>query len=173
MKQVLVAAGALMFAAACNPGAYPVDVFKEMHYQGSQRRLEPDRVNAPDAAVSTRGGRPAYTYDEAEGLPNPLERNAQTLTQARQLYGANCAMCHGVDGRGHGPVAESFQRARDTGLAPVPPVDLTGDRVRARLDGQLYWIVTNGLGNMPAFRALLTEDDVWAVVHFIRMVQGA
>jgi mono/diheme cytochrome c family protein len=50
----------------------------------------------------------------------------------------------------------------------VRPVDFRSDRVRNRMDGQLFWIVANGLGNMPAFRDLLSEKDLWTVVLFVR-----
>lgn len=37
-------------------------------------------------------------------------------TSGKQMYGNYCAPCHGVDGRGHGPVAPALK---------TPPTDLT------------------------------------------------
>jgi mono/diheme cytochrome c family protein len=51
-------------------------------------------------------------------------------------------------------------------------VDFGSDRVRGRTDGQLFWIIANGLGNMPAFRDLLSERDLWMVVLFVRQAAG-
>ena len=68
------------FATACKPGAYPVDAFNEMHYQPSQRRLEPDRLAPPPDAVPITGAAPDYTFDEATGLQNPIVRSPQDLT---------------------------------------------------------------------------------------------
>lgn len=161
---------AALITGGCNPGAYPIDIFPEMHYQPSQRLLEPDRLAPPADAVPVTGGRPEYTYDEAAGLTNPVPRNAETLAGARLLYDVNCAVCHGADGRGQGAMAEYYARARAT--AVLPPTDLASDRVRNRTDGELYWLVTHGIGNMPPFRQLLTEEQTWLVVHFIRDVQG-
>jgi len=45
-------------------------------------------------------------------------------------------------------------------------------RVRSRTDGQLYWIISHGLGNMPAFQSELTSDQLWSVVTFIRSQAG-
>jgi mono/diheme cytochrome c family protein len=160
----VLAAAAL---AACNPGAYPVDIFKEMHYQPSQRRLEPERLAPPDDAVPVTGGQPDYTFDEAASLVNPTGADAQSLARGREVYRVNCAACHGMDGHARTPVADRFRSA-----GAVAPVDFTSARVRARTDGQLYWIVTNGLGNMPPFRHLLTGDDVWLAVRVIRGFQG-
>jgi mono/diheme cytochrome c family protein len=159
-------AGMALLLTACNPGSYAVDIFPEMHYQPSHRRLEPDRRAPPDDAVPVTGGRPRHTFEQAAGLPNPAPRSQETLQRARQVYAVNCGMCHGADGRGQSLVAGYFRAA-----GQVPPVDFAGDRVRGRSDGQLYWIVINGLGNMPPFDDLLDEADIWALVHLIREVQ--
>ena len=50
----------------------------------------------------------------------------------------------------------------------VAPVAFTAARVRNRTDGQLYWIIDHGLGNMPAFNGRLTSDELWSVVAFVR-----
>jgi mono/diheme cytochrome c family protein len=160
-------AAAVAVLAGCNPGAYPVDIFPEMHYQAAYRRLEPERLAPPPDAVPITGGRPTLTYAEASGLANPVARTAATLARAREVYGVNCAMCHGADGRGQSVVGEHFARA-----GAVPPVDLASVRVRARGDGELYWLTANGIGNMPPFGDLLTESELWGLVHFIRDVQG-
>ena len=44
--------------------------------------------------------------------------------------------------------------------------------VRERSDGQLYWLIVNGIGNMPPFHDLLTEEEVWGLVGYVRSVQG-
>ena len=166
-RLVLGAAGLACALVACTPGAYPADVFTEMHYQRSQRRLEPDRKTAPPDAVPVSGGRAVYSYDEAGAQPNPIVRSPETLQHASDIYAVNCAMCHGAAGDGRGPMAQYFTRA-----GTVPPADLTAAPTRGRADGQLAWIVTYGLGNMPAFRALLSEADTWSAVLYIRELQA-
>ncbi|MBI4491336.1 MAG: cytochrome c [Chloroflexi bacterium] len=183
-----IAALALL-AAACTSGQYPLDLFPEMHYQASQRRLEPDRLAPPEGAVPFQGrssgpelygptsaatpapaervAQPALTFTEAATLQNPVPRTPDTMERARQVFRVNCALCHGQDGHGQSVVAQYFAQA-----GFVPPVDFASQRVRARADGQLYWIVTNGLGNMPPFANLLAEEERWMVVYVIREVQG-
>lgn len=162
-------AGALVAVAACTPGQYPLDTMPEMHYQESQRRLEPERRSPPEGAVPVGGARPDYTFVQASTLESPLTPDSQTLARGAQVYATNCTVCHGVRGRGDGPVAAYYAHSPATTL---PPTDLTGARVRARTDGELYWILTYGLGNMPPYRDLLTQTDTWAVVHFIRSLGG-
>jgi mono/diheme cytochrome c family protein len=138
-----------------------------MHYQPSQRLLEPERLAPAEGAVPIGGARPALTFEQAGGLQNRVPRDDQTLERARRVYAVNCAACHGRNGDGQSVVADHFARANF-----VPPVDFASPRVQARTDGQLYWIVANGLGNMPPFGDLLSEQDLWTVVYFIREVQG-
>jgi Cytochrome C oxidase, cbb3-type, subunit III len=161
----LLAVCSLALLAACGPTSYPADVFPEMHYQSSARRLEPQRQAPPSDAVPVEGSTPHLSFDEATDLTNPVPRTPDTLAQSRELARVNCSACHGAGGHGDGPVAHYF--------SPVPPVDFRSDRVRSRTDGQVFWIVANGLGNMPAFRALLTEQELWTVVHFVRDAGGS
>lgn len=202
--------GALALSG-CYQGSYPVDYFREMHYQESQRPMEAQRLSPPDGAVPRTGGRPQITFADARTLQNPVRGPAQPLsaaaTQARQRFRAsteimsqtriaeqlrselqaagvtgaiqqqiadteisfrtNCAICHGGTGNG-----QSFVQQRFTNAKVVAPADLTASRVRSRSDGELYWIVNNGIGNMPPFRELLTEDQIWGLVLQIRDLQG-
>jgi cytochrome c553 len=149
-----------LLAAACGPTTYPADVFPEMHYEPSVRRLEPRRPSPPADAVPINGSTPHLSFDDASSLSNPLAATPAELQRARDLARVNCSACHGADGHGQGPVAGYF--------SPVRPVDFRSDRVRTRSDGQLFWIIANGLGNMPPFRSLLSEQELWTVVLFIR-----
>jgi mono/diheme cytochrome c family protein len=149
-----------LIVAGCGPTSYPADVFPEMHYQPSVRRLEPQRLSPPADAVPVNGSTPRLSFDDASSLSNPVAATVDALQRAHDLARVNCSACHGVDGHGQGPVAGYF--------TPVRPVDFRSDRVRSRSDGQLFWIVANGLGNMPAFRDLLSEQDLWTLVLFIR-----
>ncbi len=152
----------LLTLVGCNPGPYPTDIYPEMHYSSVQRRGEPTRLSPGSDAVPVSGGRPRYSFAEAAALVPPASTSANGIT----VYAVNCAMCHGADGHGHSVVGDQFAAA-----GTVPPVDLTGDRVRQRTDGQLWWLIANGIGNMPAFSSLLTEDEMWALVRSIRALQ--
>jgi mono/diheme cytochrome c family protein len=163
----LFVTGALVIlaAAACGPTTYPADVFPEMHYQPAARRLEPPREAPPEDAVPITGSTPNLSFDDAAQLQNPVQNAPDTLQRAQRLAQVNCSACHGSDGHGQGPVARYF--------SPVQPVDFRSDRVRRRTDGQLFWIIANGLGNMPAFRDLLAEQELWTVVLWVRQSGGS
>ena len=171
---LLLAGAALTLLGGCNgAGAYPIDLFQEMHYQPSQRLQEPDRMSPPAGAVPHSDGlnrpvapRMSYTFEDARDLRNPLAR-AQGLDAGKQVYTVNCAVCHGPAGRADSHVAQRLAASQ----APKP-VDFTEARAKNRTDGQLFWLISNGVGNMPPFGTLLTENERWAVVHVIRDFQG-
>ena len=179
---VLVSLSVLVFAAACSStNTYPIDFFSEMHYQKSFRAGEPPRLDSPPGAGPITGGEPAYTFEEARDLENPLAGDPQARERGARLFAVNCAVCHGPEGRGDGRMA-ALWRARQ---GAVPPADLTSSVVANRTDGELYWIITNGftspenqvqypggLTNMPAFGKLLTPEERWALVSYIRQLQG-
>ncbi len=179
---LLASLGLLVVAAACNStNTYPIDFFSEMHYQKSYRSQEPPRLDTPAGAVPITGGEVAYTFEEARDLTNPLAGDPQARERGAQLYAVNCVVCHGAQGRGDGRMAALWA----TQPGAVPPADLTSAVVAGRTDGELYWILTNGytspqqqvqypggLTNMPAFGKLLTPEERWALVTYIRQLQG-
>jgi len=96
------------------------------------------------------------------GAVNPLAATADNVERGRRAFGAYCTVCHGLDGRATGvPFA----------LAMSPPVpSLASPEVQAYSDGQLHWVVENGLfpSGMPASRSLLSDEEMWRIVVFLR-----
>ena len=166
-RRLLALVPLVLLLSSCNPGAYPIDIFPEMHYQISQRRLEPNRLAPPRESIPTTGRTPQRTFAESRDVANPVQRNAQTSRRVGPLYTQNCAMCHGVNGDGQSVVATHFRSNNR-----VPPVDLRAQRVASRTDGELHWIITNGLGGMPPFGSLLSDEERWLLVQSIRDFQG-
>ena len=95
---------------------------------------------------------------------NPLAPSAEVLREGFAHYKENCVACHGAPGV---DAAELGQ-----GLNPPAP-DLTLPRVQARPDGQIFWIVSNGIRmtGMPAFSPTHKPDEIWKVVAFVRHLE--
>lgn len=79
-------------------------------------------------------------------------------------FEAGCAYCHGAPDRPVSAVA---------GAMLPPPPDLA-DEVGHWNDGELFWIVRHGVKytGMPAWPAAGRDDEVWAVVAFLRRLPG-
>jgi mono/diheme cytochrome c family protein len=92
---------------------------------------------------------------------NPVAASPETLARALRGYREMCVVCHGAPGVDPSEIGE--------GLNPPAP-DLTLPRVQARTDGELYWIVSNGIRmtGMPAFGPTHKEEAIWRMVAFVR-----
>ncbi len=166
-RLVGLAFGAAMLAlAGCSTGAYPVDIFAEMHYQHSFRRLEPPVILPPSDSVPTVGRAPQYTEAQAASLANPVPASPENLQRAAAIYKMDCVACHGPEGKGNGIIASYFKAAN-----VATPSDYTSDTIRQRTDGQLYYATTNGVRQMPRFGPLLSEEERWLLVHHIHELQ--
>jgi cytochrome c553 len=89
----------------------------------------------------------------------PLDRPDLVALGAGHFHGG-CAFCHGAPGMPAGPV---------TGSMLPPPPDLA-TQMRPWRDRELFWIVKHGIKytGMPAWPAQRRDDEVWAVVAFLR-----
>ena len=95
---------------------------------------------------------------------NPTTPTTQTLLQARESYTGSCSQCHGTSGNTQGAFGQtSFP----------PATDLGGQSARNLSDGEMFYIIKNGLGftPMPAFKEQYTDTEIWNMVNFIRMLQ--
>jgi S-disulfanyl-L-cysteine oxidoreductase SoxD len=94
--------------------------------------------------------------------PNPVPDDAFSLKLGAEHFQHHCQVCHGLDGHATGvPFAESMS-------PPVP--DLGTIDIQKYTDGQLKWIIENGIRmtGMPGWKGLLDADEMWQLVRYIR-----
>lgn len=76
------------------------------------------------------------------------------------LFRDHCIRCHGEDAHGGGP---------DASRLPIPPADLTEPHTALHTAGDIYWWLTHGKPPvMPGFASLLSEDDRWDLINYLR-----
>jgi mono/diheme cytochrome c family protein len=98
---------------------------------------------------------------------NPLPDTPENIKDGQDAFSHYCVACHGLDGQNTGvPFADSTS-------PPVP--SLNSNAVQSYKDGQLKWIIENGLSpsGMPASKGILTDDEMWAIVVYIRHLPPA
>jgi putative copper resistance protein D len=84
-----------------------------------------------------------------------------SVASGARLYATHCATCHGPAGRGDGPGGAGL---------PRPPADLTASHTAQHTAGDMFWWLTHGipLAGMPPFGAVLSEEERWDLINFIR-----
>jgi mono/diheme cytochrome c family protein len=96
---------------------------------------------------------------------SPTNFAVTSIARGAELFPADCAACHGPTGRGDGPAAKTL---------PVPPADLTASHLWMHSDGELFWWLSHGMEGpegqlaMPGFASVLTEDERWNLIDYIR-----
>ena len=161
-----VLAGLLLIA--CESGAYPFDIFPEMHYQQSNRPGEPPLAPRVEGSVPTTGRESVGDFAQSSALGNPVEATLESIVEGQELFRVNCSMCHGADADGDSQVARRFANAGER----APP-NLREGVALISPDGFIFAVVTHGLGNMPSQQRLLTASERWAVVNYLRSLQAA
>jgi len=80
------------------------------------------------------------------------------------LYNINCTPCHGDKGLGDGTIVSA-------GKFPPPP-SYDSDRIKTTPDGKMFYSIRYGKNLMGAYGTVLTPNQIWKVVHYIRTVSG-
>ncbi len=108
--------------------------------------------------------------DRASASPANPEDPAQ-VALGQQVYTAQCARCHGANLEGQ----PDWKKPLPSGAMPAPPHDASGHTWH-HADGLLFEIVTKGSqayapdapNTMPAFGDVLSNEEIWAVLAYIK-----
>lgn len=166
-------------------GSHAVEMWTEMHFQPSYRIQEGPRILPPVGSVPISGSE-VYptTMDDFTALKMPRNFAASyDDADAWHDYQVNCLVCHGEGLDGKGPITTLI--GVDGGLAydrgPFP-ADLTADQTKNATDGELFGFISGGgrqglavrlrgrdsTSPMPEFSKMLSEEERWALVQFMR-----
>lgn len=95
----------------------------------------------------------------ADTIKNILPVNPENISKGEELYNMYCFSCHGDTGYGDGPAGGSMG---------IRPANFHDPVLMKQKDGALFWKLTNGKGNMPPFKDILTEKQRWEMVIYLR-----
>jgi mono/diheme cytochrome c family protein len=120
-------------------------------------------VTTAAVGAQRRGGDPKLAARK-----NPVAANAASITAGRALYNKNCRHCHGLRGKGDGPLAPKNPK----------PADLTDAKWdHGSSDGEIFAVIWNGapapMSEMKPMKGTLTEKNVWEIINYLRSMGPA
>lgn len=179
----------------------PIRLFPDMDEQDKLKAQKPDRFFAD--GVGSRhpvagtfpigfqadgetevGGIPEYEFGGAmgyydtgvmgdyygTGMPTEVALSPENadgfLRRGEELYNVHCMPCHGLSGDGQG-IASQY------GVPGVANLMLENYGSENYPDGRMYHVITNGQGNMGAYKHNIALRDRWAIVAYVRAMQLA
>jgi mono/diheme cytochrome c family protein len=128
-------------------------------------RVSVDASVRADEGTQARGRGNWTIPKEAPAEKNPLTVNDGVRGAGRKLFMAKCQRCHGPEGKGDGPDADSnFADRMDLRLV---------SRAAENPDGVVFYKIWNGRTQpkMPAFSEELSREQVWAIVSYVQSIR--
>ncbi len=118
----------------------------------------PASASVPAAATAS-AATPAIPADAAH-LVNPVKPTAESQAHAKKVYGYDCAVCHGENGNGKGDLAADMKPPLKDYTDPATLKDIS--------DGELFYIIKSGKGQMTGESDRVKPDGIWNMVILVR-----
>ena len=110
------------------------------------------------------GSLSAAIPQDAIQKPNPVKVTADSVARGKKQYGYDCAMCHGKTGDGKGDVATDMK---------LSMTDFSGaGALKNRTDGELFYIIKTGRGQMPPEGDRGNPKLIWDLVNYVRWLSN-
>jgi mono/diheme cytochrome c family protein len=100
---------------------------------------------------------------DMQKLRMPFDNPAVAAEKGKELYNLYCWNCHGKTGNGDGAAGQSLGRK---------PGNFHSQKVKSQTDGSLFWKINTGNANMPPFKEVLSDEESWQLVAYIRHLSG-
>ncbi len=92
----------------------------------------------------------------------PFKVTKEVLDRGESRFNITCLPCHGKLGDGKGMIAlRGFRH----------PPTYHQDRLRNAPTSHFYDVMTNGFGAMPSYAEVVTPEDRWKIIAYIRALQ--
>jgi mono/diheme cytochrome c family protein len=98
----------------------------------------------------------------AKDVKNPYSGKS-SISKGKSIYKTRCTVCHGEKGKGDGPAGKALK---------PPAADHSSALVQSQTDGELFWKISEGRGPMVGWKLILSEEDRWHVVNYLRTLKA-
>lgn len=127
--------------------------------------IKADQPSTLETRMMWRAKRSVFIWNRQQ--KNPLVATPENLADGKEAFSHYCVACHGMDGQNSGvPFADRMS----------PPVSsLASPEVQSYTDGQLKWVIDNGIwpSGMPGSKGMLSDDEIWSIVIYLRHLPPA
>jgi mono/diheme cytochrome c family protein len=101
--------------------------------------------------------------DNYKSMKNPVASNAESIATGKELWATHCKSCHGTKGLGDGSKAAQLK---------TEPGDFSKADFQSQSDGALFYKLSEGRDDMPAFKKKLPDaDERWSIVDYMRTLK--
>jgi mono/diheme cytochrome c family protein len=113
-------------------------------------------------AVNAQGQKKAEPWpvpDKEKKMANPVANDDATAKLGMASWAKNCASCHGKAGLGDGPKGR---------MCKTNPGNFADAAFQGATDGELFYRTKTGRGEMPGYDKKIPDNEIWALVHYMR-----
>jgi mono/diheme cytochrome c family protein len=170
---LVVCLSAVFAVSACRQDMHDNPRY-EANEDGANRQPPEGTVARGSLALAVAGPKTAVPGQIGsvgeDGFPFNLSANPETrkkeimeiLDRGESRYNITCLPCHGKLGDGNGMIAlRGFRH----------PPTYHQDRLRNAPTSHFYDVMTNGFGAMPSYAEVVTPEDRWKIIAYIRALQ--
>lgn len=95
-------------------------------------------------------------------LLNPFKGKEAATLEGKKIFSQMCVLCHGIQGKGNGEAGLTLEHK---------PANFLSLNVMNETDGEIFWKITTGKQPMASYEGLLTEEQRWKLVNYIRILE--
>jgi len=167
MKAVVVSSLCVLGACRSGPNRTKLQYMPDMADNPTTKAQE-TYIDPPAHSVAINAILYPATYEQAEAeLKNPFGEDiaqvaAPVKERGKHLFDTYCAVCHGYDGKGKGPLGDAY---------PIPVPDITRDELKAHKDGWFFLRISKGGNQMPAYAYAISPYERWWIIAHLRGLQ--
>ncbi|WP_348825443.1 c-type cytochrome [Flavobacterium aestuarii] len=98
----------------------------------------------------------------ANSVQNPFAGKQKATDEGKIIFNQMCVLCHGNNGQGNGEAGNALQPR---------PANFKALNVKNQTDGAIFWKITNGKAPMASYFEILTDEQRWKLVNYIRELE--
>ncbi|RME87842.1 MAG: hypothetical protein D6767_11225 [Candidatus Hydrogenedentota bacterium] len=108
-----------------------------------------------------------YYNQIMDKLKSPLPKTQKVFALGKQKFRIYCSPCHGMEGKGDGPVKKKFVIIRN-----IVPLKKGEDFALAnKPEGYFFQVIYGGFGAMRGYYSQMTSEEMWAVARYVKYLQ--